>query len=571
MKRVVAVTLYGLVAAGLFWFGNTVWHDARVAYAGGGLVPASEHALDGVLQPRIGLSLHPHDLGAGLVAWLVAAMVALYVWAGKANHRPGEEHGSARWGRPRDLAGFTAKDPERNLLLTRTERLSIDRVSRPECQRNLNVLAIGVAGSGKSRNFVMPNLMQRTSSYLITDPKAELMRMAGPALVDAGYRIGVLNLVDFDSSDQFNPLRYLRPGHEAEDVVLLVRNLMTNTSSGDARSSGMDQFWEKAEAALLTALVAFVVATYPQRDRHLGSVVDLLGMMQASEDDESFVSPADQLFAEARRRVDEVPGTPELLRFATQQYRVYEQAAGKTAKSIIVTAAVRLAPLTIPAVRRLLSGDTLRLDQVGFEPTAVFMVISDTDRTFSFLASMVFSLFFQRGVYLADRQPDRRLPMPVHCWMDEFANIGKIPDFDVTAATLRSRGISYSIVIQNIGQGKKLYQEGWEAIMGNCDTTLFLGSGDQATKEHVSKLLGKETVVVRNSSTSRGRQGSFSQSRNASGRELLTPDEVGRIPGDEALCIIRGLPPFRSKKLAPVADDGRRYSHYPHYAAGGHR
>ena len=560
-RRVAAQLFAGLVAVVVFWVGNTACAAARAGYAREGLFGALTHVNAAFRHPRIGVSLAWQDLTAGLVAVMVVLAVVALVRLEQGQRRSGEEHGSARWGKPAELRPFASKQPERNLLLTRQLRLSLDRPDRIEFQRNLNVMCIGASGSGKSRFFIMPNLYQAQSSYLVTDPKGELLSQSGRHLLEAGYQIRVLNLVDFAQSDSFNPLRYLRAGHEPEDVGLLVRNIMANTDNGRQAATGEGGFWERAEAALLNALISFVAATYEPADRHLGSVVDLLAQMQAVDGQQS---PVDLLFQQAGEMVAEDASMPQadLLRYALSQYRSYAQAADKTASSIIVTTAVRLAPLHIPALRRLVEHDTLGLDRVGFEKTALFMVISDSDRQFSWLAALVFSMFFQRGIHLADQQEGRRLPVPVQCWMDEFANIGRIPDFDVLAATLRSRGISFAGVIQNVGQGKQLYRDGWNAILGNCDTVLFLGSADAETREYVSKALGRQTIVTTDSSSSRGRNSSTSRNRKTLGRELLSPDEVGRLPGNEAIVLVRGLPPFRDDKLAPVAESVP-YTHQP--------
>lgn len=495
-------------------------------------------------------SWEPRDLiaaamAAGFMLMLIAA------WAVTRPQRSGEEHGSARWGKPRDLRPFMDPDIERNIWLTREHRIRITRAARPEYQRNLNILCIGSSGSGKSRFFVMPNLERGLSSVVATDPKGELLRQCRPGLEEAGFQVRVLNLVNFAESDGFNPMAYLRPGHEPEDVALLVRTIIANTSTPGQKPSGGDPFWERAEAALLNALVAFVAATAPVEQRHLGEVMDLLSRMQASKDDA--LSPVDELFLHAA----EFGRGSELLTYAVSQYRVYQQAAAKTAASILVTTGARLAPLHIPAIRRILAQDTLRLDRVGFEPTAVFAVISDSDKQFAWLSALMFSMFFQRSVWLADQQPDGMLPAPVTCWLDEFANIGRLPDFEIAMATVRSRGISAILIVQALGQGKALYGDAWTTIMGNCDTVLFLGSQDQETRKWVAEALGKETIRTVDSSISHGRRGGGSRNVKTIARDLLSADEVGRLPGGEAIVLVRGLPPFRGRKLRPITSSPR--------------
>ena len=496
-------------------------------------------------------SWEPRDLiaaaiAAGFMLMLIAA------WAVTRPQRSGEEHGSARWGRLRDLRPFMDPDLERNIWLTRQHRLRTSRARKPEHQRNLNVLCIGGSGTGKSRFFVMPNLERGLSSVVVTDPKGELLRQCRPGLEEKGFRVRVLNLVNFAESNGFNPLSYLRPGHEPEDVALLVRTIIANTSVPGQKPSGGDPFWERAEAALLNALVAFVAATMPPEQRHLGEVMDLLSRMQASKDDA--LSPVDELFMQA----GEFAAESELLTYALSQYRVFEQAAAKTAASILVTTGARLAPLHIPAIRRILSTDSLALDQVGQEKTAIFAVISDSDKQFAWLSALMFSMFFQRSVWLADQQPNGMLPIPVMCWMDEFANIGRLPDFEIFLATVRSRGISVVLMIQALGQGKALYQDSWATIMGNCDTVLFLGSQDAETRKWVSEALGRETIRTVDSSISHGRRGGGSRNVKTIARDLLSADEVGRLPGGEAIVLVRGLPPFRGRKLRPVTDDRPR-------------
>ena len=545
VRRRVAVVfgVVGLVV--VFWLGNQVWARGRAGVVAGQPFAALTAGVGAVTSPRLVLSLDFGDVVAGLVAVTIAGCGVVYYRLSQPQ-RGGQEHGSARWGRPRDIKPLTHRVVERNLWLTRGVRLSLDRVAKPEHQRNLNVLVIGGSGTGKSRNFVMPNLVRGLSSGVVTDPKGELLAMSGAALKEAGFKIRVLNLVDFAQSDCFNPFRYLRPGHEPEDVARMVRAIITNTTN-PARQGG-DRFWDDAESGLLNALIAFVAATYAPEEQHLGSVMDLLGQMEATPTGEAS-SQVDQLFTAASQ-----VGDIELIKYAQAQHRVFTQAAQKTAASILVTTGTRLAPLHIPAVRRLLERDTLHLDLVGQEKTMLFLVISDADKQFAWLASMVFTMFFQRSVWLADKEPSRHLPIPVHCWMDEFANIGKIPDFEVLAATLRSRGISFSAIVQNLGQGKALYdQTGWQTIMGNCDSTLFLGSSDAETRKWISEALGKQAFRTVDYSTNRGRGGASRQHRTIA-RDLLSADEVGRLPGREALVLVRGLPPFRDRKLAPAPE-----------------
>ena len=548
--RRIAAWIIGLLLAGsMFWAADVFSCGFRAA---GGSLSLLEKVSAGFSTVRAlhSVSWDSADLLAGGVVVLFAAAGWCAYRLGQPQ-RAGAEHGSARWGRPRDLRPFMDPDIERNIWLTREHRIRITRAARPEYQRNLNILCIGSSGSGKSRFFVMPNLERGLSSVVVTDPKGELLRQCRPGLEEKGFRVRVLNLVNFAESDGFNPMAYLRPGHEPEDVALLVRTIIANTSAPGQKPSGGDPFWERAEAALLNALIAFVAATAPPEQRHLGEVMDLLSRMQASKDDA--LSPVDELFLHAA----EFGQGSELLTYAVSQYRVYQQAAAKTSASILVTTGARLAPLHIPAIRRILSTDSLALDRVGQEMAAIFAVISDSDKQFAWLSALMFSMFFQRSVWLADQRPDGMLPVPVTCWLDEFANIGRLPDFEIAMATVRSRGISVILIVQALGQGKALYGDAWTTIMGNCDTVLFLGSQDAETRKWVSEALGKETIRTVDSSISHGRRGGGSRNVKTIARDLLSADEVGRLPGGEAIVLVRGLPPFRGRKLRPVTDGQR--------------
>ena len=541
--RLVAWIFALLVACLAFWATDVFSHGFRKTSENLSLL---EKGLAGFESVRTlqGLSWDPADLLAAVVVVLFAA-AGWFSYRLSRPQRAGIEHGSARWGRIRDLRPFMDPNIERNIWLTREHRIRTTRAAKPEHQRNLNILCIGASGSGKSRFFVIPNLDRGLSSVLVTDPKGELLRQCRPSLEEKGFQVRVLNLVNFAESDGFNPMAYLRPGHEPEDVALLVRTIIANTSFPGQKPSGGDPFWERAESALLNALIAFVAATMPAERRNLGEVMDLLGQMQASKDDAP--SPVDDLFLYA---TDFGQGS-ELLAYAASQYRVYQQAASKTAASILVTTGARLAPLHIPVIRRILSSDSLSLDRVGQEKTAIFAVISDSDKQFAWLSALMFSMFFQHSVWFADQQPNGMLPVPVTCWMDEFANIGRLPDFEISMATVRSRGISAVLIIQALGQGKALYQDSWTTIMGNCDTVLFLGSQDAETRKWMSEALGKETIRTVDSSISHGHRSGGSKNMKTIARDLLSADEVGRLPGGEAIVLVRGLPPFRGRKLHP--------------------
>lgn len=493
------------------------------------------------------------DVLGGFGGIALVLLIALYMYGARKPTRPGEEQGSARWAKPSEARKFVG-DRKTDMLFTRTESLNLD--SR-KTQRNLNALIIGSSGSGKSRYYVMPNLAQANTSFLVTDPKGEVQRAMGQRLKDKGYEIRSLNLIDFDRSDTFNPLRYFNPEQAEVDCAILVENLITNTS-GQKPSGGSD-FWEKAERALLTAFVSYIYFTKGAQGT-LIDVVDMLAKMQASEENEEATSEIDAIFSVAKECVEVFDQNPDEydeeatimlngLRFACSQYNIYTQGAGETKKSIIISLGVRMAPLHMAQLRRILGSDTIDADQVGKRRSAIFLVIPDSHQAFSFIASIFYELFFERNMYLADHNSSGRLEVPVQCFMDEFANIGKLPSFERKIAVIRSRGISTSIIMQTYAQGKSLYKDDWETIVGNCDSLLFLGGNEPSTTEFISKRLGKETIISQDTSEQKGTNGSWSRSLRSQGRELMTPDEIGRLDGGTCLYLLRGIPPFKSRKL----------------------
>lgn len=493
------------------------------------------------------------DVLGGFGGIALVLLIALYMYGARKPTRPGEEQGSARWAKTSEGRKF-AGDRKTDLLFTRTESLNLD--SR-KTQRNLNALIIGSSGSGKSRYYVMPNLAQANTSFLVTDPKGEVQRAMGQGLKDKGYQIRSLNLIDFDRSDTFNPLRYFNPEQAEVDCAILVENLITNTSG--QKPSGNSDFWEKAERALLTAFVSYIYFTKGAQGT-LIDVVDMLAKMQASEENEESISEIDAIFESTKEYVEMFDQNPDEydeeatimlngLRFACSQYNIYTQGAGETKKSIIISLGVRMAPLHMAQLRRILGSDTIDADQVGKRRSAIFLVIPDSHQAFSFIASIFYELFFERNMYLADHNPSGRLEVPVQCFMDEFANIGKLPSFERKIAVIRSRGISTSIIMQTYAQGKSLYKDDWETIVGNCDSLLFLGGNEPSTTEFISKRLGKETIISQDTSEQKGTNGSWSRSLRSQGRELMTPDEIGRLDGGTCLYLLRGIPPFKSRKL----------------------
>lgn len=493
------------------------------------------------------------DVLGGFGGIALVLLIALYMYGARKPTRPGEEQGSAHWAKPSEGRKFVG-DRKTDMLFTRTESLNLD--SR-KTQRNLNALIIGSSGSGKSRYYVMPNLAQANTSFLVTDPKGEVQRAMGQGLKDKGYQIRSLNLIDFDRSDTFNPLRYFNPEQAEVDCAILVENLITNTSG--QKPSGNSDFWEKAERALLTAFVSYIYFTKGAQGT-LIDVVDMLAKMQASEENEESISEIDAIFKSTKEYVEMFDQNPDEydheatvmlngLRFSCSQYNIYTQGAGETKKSIIISLGVRMAPLHMAQLRRILGSDTIDADQVGKRRSAIFLVIPDSHQAFSFIASIFYELFFERNMYLADHNPSGRLEVPVQCFMDEFANIGKLPSFERKIAVIRSRGISTSIIMQTYAQGKSLYKDDWETIVGNCDSLLFLGGNEPSTTEFISKRLGKETIISQDTSEQKGTNGSWSRSLRSQGRELMIPDEIGRLDGGTCLYLLRGIPPFKSRKL----------------------
>lgn len=505
------------------------------------------------------LSMDKPDLIAGGIVVVLIGLIVLYQVTKRRNTRPGEEHGSARWAKPKEFAPFTDKDPAQRIQLTATEGLSID--SR-KTQRNNNVLVLGASGSGKSRHYVIPNMCRLDTSFAITDPKGELYRETRSTLEERGYSVKRFNLVDLADSDGFNPMEYFDENSPETSIAQMVEAIMSNTTSPQAQSAGNDKFFERAEKALMTGLVAYVYGMGAESEGKKPSLVDvndLQKQMQAFEGKQAEqVSEVDAMFDALRGVVDEweAAGSQrdpimETLAFATRQYRTFEQGAGETKKSIIISLGVRLAPLDMTSVRRILDHDTLNLDRLGFEKMALFLELSDSNGAFTFFASLFWSTLFEKNIYEADHTEQGRLPRQVHCFLDEFANIGRIPNFERMIATIRSRGISASIIVQMYAQGKALYRDHWPTIVGNCDSHLFLGSTEEETLRWMSTRLGEQTVRSTNTSQTKGAQGSWSEQGQILKRPLMTKDEIERMSDREAILLVRGLYPFRSAK-APV-------------------
>jgi|LSQX01.3.fsa_nt_gb type IV secretion system protein VirD4 len=471
-------------------------------------------------------------IGAFLFAY---AMGIGFYYAIKENRRPGEEHGSAKWGNIRKIVKRykNFEDKSQNLILSKTMRLGLDGKKH---RRNLNVLVVGGSGSGKTRFYAKPNIMQCNTSFIITDPKAEILRSTSPLLIEQGYDIKVFNLINPTESDGYNPFVYLK---DDKDVIKLITNLIRNTTPKNASQN--DPFWERAEIALDTALILYLLHKAPPDEQNFETVMYMIENGAASEEDESYKSPLDLLFDSLREK--------EPNHIAVRQYDIFKQAAGKTAKSILISAAVRLAAFQLPEIARITSYDNLDLGSTGERKRAIFCVIPDNDSSFNYLVGMLYTQAFQEMYYRADHKYSGELPVPVHIIMDEFANVSLPENFENVLATMRSRNIFVSIIIQNMAQLKALFKDSWESIVGNCDTMIYLGGNEQATHDYISKMLGKETIDTRTRGITKGRQGSSNTNHQNTGRELLTLDEVRLLDNKNALVFLRGERAMMDKKF----------------------
>lgn len=449
------------------------------------------------------------------------------------NYRRGKEHGSARWGDAVQICRrYREKQYTQNLLLTQNFRMGLDGYKH---KRNLNVLVVGGSGAGKSRAYAIPNIMQCNCSMVITDPKAELLRKTGGLLERMGYEVRVFDLINPETSFCYNPFAYVR---DDKDVLKLINNLIRNTTPKGAQSS--DPFWEKSETALLQALMLYLLHEAPPEEQNFPMIMEMLGSAQVKEDDEEYQSPLDILFERLEMR------DPESI--AVKQYAIYKQAAGKTAKSILISVGVRLAAFNLKQIANLTCTDELDLYSIGEKKVALFCCISDADTSLNYLVGMIYSNLFQTLYYVADRKYGGRLPVPVHCIMDEWPNVALPDDFDKILATMRSRAISCSIIIQNIAQMKALFKDSWESLIGNADEFLYLGGNEKEGHKYVSELLGKETLDTNTYGQTKGRSGSYSVNFQQSGRELLTPDEVRLLDNKKAVLLIRGELPILDDK-----------------------
>ena len=482
------------------------------------------------------LSFHFTDISVGIIGALAVKGI-LYLRSKNAKKfRKGIEYGSARWGTPEDIKPYIDEDFFSNILLTNTERLTMNsRPKNPKFARNKNVLVIGGSGSGKTRFFVKPNIMQMHSSYVVTDPKGTLLVECGKMLQKNGYKIKSLNTINFKKSMHYNPFAYIR---SEKDILKLVNVIIANTK-GDGEKSGED-FWVKAERLLYCALIGYIYYEAPEEEKNFITLLDLINASEAREDDENYKSPVDMLFDRLAEREPE--------HFAVKQYVKFKQAAGKTLKSILISCGARLAPFDIKELRDLMEYDELELDTLGDEKTALFVIISDTDDTFNFVVAIMYSQLFNLLCDKADNEYGGRLPVHVRCLLDEFSNIGQIPKFEKLIATIRSREISACIILQAQSQLKAIYKDNADTIIGNCDTTLFLGGKEKSTLKELSETLGKETIDMYNTSETRSNQNSYGTNYQKLGKELMSQDELSVMDGGKCILQLRGVRPFLSDK-----------------------
>lgn len=519
-----------------FYLGNIFSNHVR-SYVGGDVI---DKIFQGILELNTMSflpSIHPADILIGIG---VAALIKFIVYTKGKNakkFRQGKEYGSARWGTKKDIEPYMDEKFQNNILLTQTERLTMNgRPANPKYARNKNVLVIGGSGSGKTRFYVKPNLMQMHSSYCVTDSKGTIVLECGKMLEDNGYEIKILNTINFKKSMKYNPFAYIR---SEKDILKLVQTIIANTK-GEGEKAGED-FWVKAEKLYYTALIGYIFYEAPREEKNFATLLDMIDASEVREDDETYMNPIDRLFEALERK--------EPTHFAVKQYKKYKLAAGKTAKSILISCGARLAPFDIRELRDLMSEDELELDTLGDRKTALFVIISDTDDTFNFVVSIMYSQLFNLLCDKADDVYGGRLPVHVRCLLDEFANIGLIPKFEKLIATIRSREISASIILQAQSQLKAIYKDNADTIVGNCDSTLFLGGKEKTTLKELSETLGKETIDLYNTSETRSNQKSFGLNYQKTGKELMSQDEITVMDGGKCIFQLRGVRPFLSDKF----------------------
>jgi len=494
------------------------------------------------------LSFHPTDLLIGIAGAVILRMAVYLKGKNAKKYRHGIEYGSARWGTAADIAPYMDKDFFKNIPMTQTERITMaSRPKQPKYARNKNILVIGGSGSGKTRFFCKPSLLQAHSSYVCTDPKGTLLPEIGTFLERKKYRIKCLNLINFRKSMKYNPLAYIR---SEKDILKLVNALIMNTKGEGEKSS--EDFWVKAERLYYSALIGYIWYEATEEEKNFITLLDLINASEAREDDETYQSPVDLLFSQLEEREPD--------HFAVKQYRKFKMAAGKTLKSILISCGARLAPFDIKELRDLMEYDELELDTLGDQKTALFVILSDTDSTFNFVAALMYSQLFNLLCDKADDFYGGRLPVHVRLILDEFANIGQIPNFDKLIATIRSREISASIILQSQSQLKTIYKDAADTIVGNCDSTLFLGGKEKSTLKEISELLGKETIDLYNQSENRGSQVSHGLSYQKLGKELMTQDELAVMDGGKCIFMLRGVRPFLSDKYDLTRHPNYRYT-----------
>ena len=546
MKKLIIANLPYLLFVYLF---GKLGQTYRLA-AGADLSEKLLHLADGfsLAFESAAPSFHLFDLAVG-VAGAVALRLMVYCKSKNAKkYRRGVEYGSARWGGPKDIAPYIDPVFDNNILLTQTERLTMNnRPKDPKTARNKNVLVIGGSGSGKTRFFCKPSLLQAHSSYVCTDPKGTLLPEIGTFLERKKYRIKCLNLINFRKSMKYNPLAYIR---SEKDILKLVNALIMNTKGEGEKSS--EDFWVKAERLYYSALIGYIWYEATEEEKNFITLLDLINASEAREDDETYQSPVDLLFSQLAEREPD--------HFAVKQYRKFKMAAGKTLKSILISCGARLAPFDIKELRDLMEYDELELDTLGDQKTALFVILSDTDSTFNFVAALMYSQLFNLLCDKADDFYGGRLPVHVRLILDEFANIGQIPNFDKLIATIRSREISASIILQSQSQLKTIYKDAADTIVGNCDSTLFLGGKEKSTLKEISELLGKETIDLYNQSENRGSQVSHGLSYQKLGKELMTQDELAVMDGGKCIFMLRGVRPFLSDKYDLTRHPNYRYT-----------
>lgn len=578
------IIIFALPLIMFFWIGNKISFAYRTVTVVGDIsvkaYPFIDNLGNAVTNPLP--SLHPYDVLIGAIVAGIAKLVIEYKKKHKKKFAEDKEYGSARWGNEKDIAPYYDKQNQSdNIILTQSERLTMNKAKSPKYERNKNVIVYGGSGSGKTRFYVKPNLMQMHSSYVVTDPKGTIINDCGKLLQRGKpiyqkgdiigyqpYEIKIFNTIDFKKSMHYNPFAYIRPETREQDILRTVEVLIANTTG---EQKGGDEFWVKAEKLLYTSYIALILTMCPENEWNFETLIDFVNASECREDDDSFKNAIDwafyylekwiekdwdkdEQFEEQNENyadlvdIDVEPWRASLGKFAVRQYKAYKLAAGKTAKSILISCATRLAPFSIDSILEITSYDEMQLDTIGDRLTALFIVVSDTDATFNFLVAIMYSQLFNLLCTKADKTPKGRLKYPVRCLIDEFANIKQIPDFEKIIAVIRSRGISASIILQTKSQLKSLYKDNAETIEGNCDSELFLGGKEKTTLKDISDNLGKETIYMFNTSRTRGTQESYGVNYQKLGKELMSRDEISVMDNSQCVLQIRGLHPFLSYK-----------------------